>query len=127
MKELLLVGVGGGIGAVARFQLGDWVGSQSPDARFPFGTFVVNVLGCLVAGALAGLAARSPFCEDARQFLFVGLIGGFTTFSAFGLETVALLRRGETTVAELYVGFSVLVGIFALWAALKLASSSTDR
>jgi len=116
MKVMLLVGIGGAIGAVARYRLGEWIGGQT-DSRFPFGTFVVNVVGCLIAGLLAGLAARTgALSDDARLFLFTGLLGGFTTFSAFGLETVSLLRRGDATTAAVYVVLSVLCGVFALWA-----------
>lgn len=112
MNGVWLVGVGGGIGAIARHLLGTWVTTLSPDARFPVKTLVVNVLGCLVAGLLAGWAERNgAFAEEWRLFLFTGLLGGFTTFSAFGLETVNLLRRGETGVAVAYVASSVALGV----------------
>src|SRR5688500_5169194 len=130
MKELLIVGVGGGLGAIARFLLGAWVShNHSPNMQFPLGTFLVNVLGCLVAGLLAGLAVRFlMFSQDVRLFLFTGLLGGFTTFSAFGLETVMLLRRGETGIAAWYVGLSVLGGIAVLWVMLRvLAPTSIDQ
>jgi CrcB protein len=90
------------------------------DWRFPLGTLVVNVLGCIVAGLLAGLVERhSWFSPDIRVFLFTGLIGGFTTFSAFGVETVLLLRRGEVAIAFAYVALSLLCGLGALWLAMK--------
>jgi CrcB protein len=117
MKQLLLVGLGGCVGAVARYKLGGWVlHHHAADWRFPAGTFVVNVLGCLVAGVLAGLVERQEFfSSDTRLFLFTGLLGGFTTFSAFGIETVFLMRRGETWVALSYVVSSVACGIVLLW------------
>jgi CrcB protein len=116
MKQILLVGLGGGIGAISRYKLGGWILHHSIDWRFPLGTFVVNVLGCLVAGVLAGLVERHDlFSPDTRLLLFTGLLGGFTTFSAFGVETAFLLRRGEVAVAITYVLASVLIGLALLW------------
>jgi fluoride exporter len=117
MKQLLLVGLGGCIGSIVRYKLGGWIlHHHAQDWRFPAGTFVVNVLGCLVAGLLAGLVERHHFFSaDTRLFLFTGLLGGFTTFSAFGVETVFLLRRGETWVALGYALASVVCGIVILW------------
>jgi CrcB protein len=117
MKQLLLVGLGGCLGAIARYKLGAWVlHHHAADWRFPAGTFVVNVLGCLVAGVLAGLIERQElFSADTRIFLFTGLLGGFTTFSAFGVETMFLLRRGEVLVALSYVVGTVMCSIVVLW------------
>ena len=115
---MLLVAAGGAIGSVARYKLSGIVLHHTPDWRFPLGTFVVNVLGCLVAGLLAALAERHHFfTPEARLLLFTGLLGGFTTFSAFGLETVHLIKRGEYVIAAANASLSVLVGIAALWAA----------
>jgi CrcB protein len=116
MKQTLLVGIGGCLGAVARYKLGGLVLHHTTDWWFPLGTFLVNVLGCLVAGLLSGAVERlGMFSADIRVFLFTGLLGGFTTFSAFGVETVFLLRRGETAVAAGYVVASVVCGVVALW------------
>ena len=116
MKHILLVGLGGALGTIARYKLGDLVLHPSTDWRFPLGTFVVNVLGCMIAGVLAGLIERHGlFSPDTRMFLFTGVLGGFTTFSAFGVETVGLLRRGEANVALAYVAMSVVCGVAALW------------
>jgi fluoride exporter len=120
MQQILLVGLGGFLGSIARYKLGGLVLHHTMDWRFPLGTFVVNVLGCIVAGILAGLVERhSLFSPDTRVLLFTGLIGGFTTFSAFGVETVYLLRRGEAAVAIAYVALSLLCGFGALWLAMK--------
>jgi len=129
MKDVLIVGVGGGLGAVARFLMGAWVLNQAPNLRFPLGTFLVNVIGCLVAGLLAALAVRwHLFSQDVRLFLFTGLLGGFTTFSAFGLETVMLMRRGEYVVAFWYVGLSVLCGVAVLGLMMSLlAPTAVDQ
>ncbi len=125
MKAILLVALGGAFGSVARYRIGTWVIAHSADWKFPAGTFAVNVAGCLVAGIAAGLAERYHFFSpDARLFLFVGILGGFTTFSAFGLETVFLLRRGDVLIAALNVFGSVACGLLVLWGALKLVARS---
>jgi CrcB protein len=116
MKQIMLVGLGGCIGSVARYKLGGLVLHHTFDWRFPASTFVVNVVGCLVAGILAGLVERHDFFSaDTRLLLFTGFLGGFTTFSAFGVESVYLMRRGETWVALAYMFLSILVGVVALW------------
>ncbi len=121
MKQVLLVALGGGLGAVARYKLGGFILHRSSDWLFPLGTFLVNVLGCLIAGVLAGLVERQEwFSTDGRLFLFTGVLGGFTTFSAFGLETVYLLRRGETAIALLYAVTSVLFGLATFWIGLSV-------
>lgn len=119
MKQLLLVGIGGGLGALARYKIGGVILHYAADWRFPLSTFAVNVFGCLIAGVLAGLVERHGlFSPDVRLCLFTGLLGGFTTFSAFGMDAVFLLRRGEVGVACAYVAASVLCGIAALWLAI---------
>lgn len=116
MKAIALVALGGALGSVARYKLSGWVLHHTIDWRFPAGTFSVNVLGCLVAGVLAGLAEKHDLLSaDARIFLFTGILGGFTTFSAFGLETLFLLKRGELAVAAANVVVSVAAGLLALW------------
>lgn len=123
MKGLLLVALGGAIGSVARYKLSGIVLHHTIDWRFPAGTFVVNVAGCLVAGILVALAEKGDFLTpEVRLLLFTGLLGGFTTFSAFGVETMHLLKRGEIFVAGLYVVSSVAVGMAALWFGLELAT-----
>jgi fluoride exporter len=114
MKEVLLVGLGGGLGAIARYKLGGLILHHSVDWRFPLSTFLINVLGCLVAGVIAGAVEHLDFFSpEVRVFLFAGVLGGFTTFSAFGLEAVFLLRRGEVGVAIGYVALSVVCGVAA--------------
>jgi CrcB protein len=116
MKAALLVALGGAIGSVARYALSGYVLRHTLDWRFPAGTFTVNVVGCLVAGVLAGLAEKHDVLSpDARLLLFTGLLGGFTTFSAFGLETMHLVKRGDLATASANVALSVLAGLVALW------------
>ena len=123
MKGMLLVALGGALGSVARYKLSGWVLHHTIDWRFPAGTFAVNVVGCLVAGLLAGIAERHEILSpDARIFLFTGILGGFTTFSAFGLETMLLLKRGEVMVAGANILLSVVAGLLALWLGFGLSS-----
>jgi CrcB protein len=119
MKGILLVALGGAIGSVTRFKLSGYILHHTIDWRFPAGTFAVNVVGCLVAGILAGLAEKHDLISpDARLLVFTGILGGFTTFSAFGLETMFLLKRGEVAVAAANVVLSVVAGLIALWLGL---------
>jgi fluoride exporter len=105
------------VGAVARYKLSGLVLHHATDWRFPLPTFIVNVLGCIVAGVLAGAIERyGVFTRDTRLFLFSGLLGGFTTFSAFGVERAGPMRRGEYGVA-----LSVVCGVGAIWLAIVLA------
>lgn len=124
MKGILIVALGGAIGSVARYKLSVYILHHTIDWRFPAGTFAVNVAGCLVAGILAGLAEKHDFLSaEARLLLFTGILGGFTTFSAFGLETLFLLKRGEVMVAGANVVLSVVAGLAALWLGLGMASA----
>jgi CrcB protein len=116
MQQILIVGLGGCLGSIARYKLSGLVLHHTVDWRFPLPTFLVNIAGCFIAGALAGLIERHGwFSPDARLFLFTGFLGGFTTFSAFGVETVFLIRRGEITVALAYVTLSVACALGAFW------------
>ena len=120
MKQILVVGLGGFIGSIGRYKLGGIILQFSTAWRFPLSTFFVNVLGCFLIGALAALVEhRDVFSADTRLFLFTGLLGGFSTFSAFGYEGMFLLRRGEIAVAAAYAGLSVLCGFAAVWLGFK--------
>jgi fluoride exporter len=120
MQQILLVGLGGCLGSIARYQLSGLVLHHTLEWRFPLPTFLINVIGCLVAGVLSGLIERYGwFSPNTRLLLFTGILGGFTTFSAFGVETAYLLKRGEVVVAFAYVGLSVLCGLGALLLAMK--------
>lgn len=112
VKETLLVGIGGFIGAVGRYHLGGMVMHRFGAPDFPVGTFAVNLLGCFVIGILLGFAERShAVSPEYRLLLVTGLLGGFTTFSAFGYESVFLLRKGLLLLSMLYVGGSVVLGL----------------
>lgn len=122
MKGILLVALGGAVGSVARYKLSEVILNHTADWRFPAGTFAVNVIGCLTAGILAGLIEKHDlFTPYTRLLLFSGFLGGFTTFSAFGLETMFLLRRGEILVAGANVALSIVAGLAALWLGFGMA------
>ena len=124
MQQYMLVGLGGALGAVARWKLGGIVLHHTADWRFPLSTFLVNVAGCLVAGVLTGIVTRLEwFSPDTRLFLFTGLLGGFTTFSAFGLDTMYLLRRADYSVAGAYVVLSALCGVAGVWLGASVVHS----
>jgi CrcB protein len=118
----LNVALGGGIGAVLRYQLGrtmtGWIGPQAMSA-FPWATLAVNLVGSLVMGLLAGwLGRQGEAGEPYRLLLGVGLLGGFTTFSAFTLELSVLINRGQSGQAFVYAAVSVLAGLSALYIGL---------
>ena len=122
MSAWLWVGAGGMLGSMARYGVALALGAPAP-GRFPWATFAVNGGGCLLIGMLAGAFARAPVSDGLRLFLLTGALGGFTTFSAFGLESVALLRRGDVVMAAAYVLGSVALGLVAVWIGLRLASA----
>ncbi len=119
----LAIGAGGAIGAIVRHALDlgvhRWVGG----GRFPVGIFLVNMAGCCGIGLLAGLVSsgRMPVTESQRLFTFVGLLGGFTTFSSYSLDTYALLREGRPGLALLNGGGQVVIGLAAVALGMKAA------
>jgi len=121
MNALVLVFLGGGLGAVSR-HLSAMAVMRVSGPGFPWGTMVVNIIGSLVMGLLiAWLARRSAGDADLRLLLATGFLGGFTTFSAFSLDAVTLYERGALTAAAAYVIASVTVSILALFGGLWLA------
>lgn len=122
MERWILVGLGGMIGTLARYATGGLVARMRAGATFPVETLVINVAGCLAIGFLAGLSeARGVFTPTTRAFLFVGLLGGFTTFSTFGYETFQLLRDGQIGAGLVSVALQVTLGLGAVWAGDMLA------
>ena len=122
MMKLLLIGSGGFIGSVLRYLVSGSAQTASQSIAFPYGTLAVNVIGCFLIGFLSELAqSRSLFSPDTRAFLIVGILGGFTTFSAFGNETMNLLRDGEQALAMMNVSAQILLGLGAVWLGYTLA------
>jgi CrcB protein len=113
IKTILLIGSGGFIGSVSRFLASRFMQNNFPSA-FPFGTFFVNITGCFLIGLIYGFSERSTlFTSGWKMFLAVGFCGGFTTFSTFANENLALLRDGDFLHFLLYTGLSVFLGIAA--------------
>lgn len=121
MNAYLLVGLGGAIGSIARYGSGVLVG-RLWSSSFPLATMLINIAGSLLMGLFIGFLARTTpaWQNDARLFVAVGVLGGFTTLSSFSLDTVFLLERGEVAQAALYVGASVAISIVALFVGLLI-------
>jgi CrcB protein len=112
MTNLILVAIGGALGSMARHGVGIAIGRVSPARVTPYATMTVNLAGCLVIGLLAGLVAsdRLTMTPALRAFVFVGMLGGFTTFSSFGLDTFTLAHGGRTGAAAVNVAVQVAAG-----------------
>jgi fluoride exporter len=111
----LLVAVGGALGSMARYALSMLV-LRATGTLFPLGTFVVNVVGCLCFGLVIGAAGqRIALSPEARAFILVGVLGGFTTFSSYVFESAGLIRDGQMGAALVNVGGQVIAGLAAFW------------
>ena len=116
MSHILFVGFGGFLGAICRFLASNAVQRLLPLAVVPWGTLAVNVVGCALIGGLGVVAeTRNIFSDSStRLFLFTGVLGGFTTFSAFSLEALRLLRSGDALLASLHIGLHVVLCLAAV-------------
>ena len=124
MLKFLYIFVGSGAGGVLRYALSGWT-QRLAGGAFPLGTLTVNLIGCLLIGFLtAALTGHYLVREEHRAALLIGLLGGFTTFSTFGLESFALLNAGQTWRALLNITASVVLGLAAVWAGYRLAQSA---
>ncbi|MFM2138532.1 MAG: fluoride efflux transporter CrcB [Bacteroidota bacterium] len=122
IQQLIWVGLGGGLGSIARFGCQRWL-NPSDTAGFPWGTFTVNITGCFIIGWLAGVTLRPSMASDPwKLFLMTGLCGGFTTFSAFTLEGMALLREQRWLLFLSYTAGSVLLGLLATAVGIRIGS-----
>jgi CrcB protein len=110
MHKLVLIGVGGLLGTLCRFGLSTWVDARS-HSSFPYGTLVVNLLGCFAAGLLFPLLEQAGLSPDLRLAIFTGFLGGFTTFSAYGLQTMVLAHGGMMSMATVNVLVSNVAGL----------------
>ena len=121
IKQILIDALGGAVGSVLRYKLGGFALHHTQSWNFPVSTFSVNIAGCFAVGVLAALVEHHDlFSPSIRLLLFTGLLGGFTTFSAFGYESVFLLRRGLLSTATAYVSLSVVGGLIAVGIGMKL-------
>ena len=124
MAKVILVFLGSGLGGCLRYVVAGWVQSWTT-ASFPTGTLVVNVCGCLAVGFLSAMFASpagSAVREEYRIAILIGIVGGFTTYSAFGNETLSLAADRQTLFAALNVILSVLLGLAAVWLGTRLAA-----
>jgi CrcB protein len=115
MEKILLIAVGGGVGALLRYLISGW-GQTLVDGWFPLGTLIVNSVGCLLIGSLgAYFAGPQLIREEYRIALLVGVLGAFTTFSTFSWETLALARDGELRLAMVNVVLTNVLALTAVW------------
>ncbi len=110
MDKWLIVFLGGGLGSVLRFVVSSAI-QRSANGAFPYGTLTVNVVGCCVIGALWGLSGRMNLPFLFSLFLFSGILGGFTTFSSFGIETLSMIHDGAWRMAFFYIALSNILGL----------------
>ena len=115
VTRYLLIGLGGGLGSMLRYMVGGYASSRM-NARFPFGTFLVNCTGCFLIGlVVAVLAEKADLSPNWKYLIPVGFIGGYTTFSSFELETFKSVENGEMLIAGLNVSLSVVIGFIGVW------------
>ena len=114
MKLILAIGAGSFIGGVCRYLLSIWIHAKTA-THFPLGTLTVNIIGCFFIGMVIGFFDKGLVSHEWKLFLATGVLGGFTTFSAFSIETFTLFREGHSTYALIYIFASVLVGLLATY------------
>jgi CrcB protein len=116
ITNILYVAIGGALGSVSRYLLGTWAQTISKSIDFPYGTLTVNLIGCFVIGFLSRLVeGHGVFTPETRLLVFFGVLGGFTTFSSFGNDTINLMRDGNSLNALVNVGANVILGLFLVW------------
>lgn len=119
MKIIIAVGIGSCIGGILRYLLTQLIQNKFL-STFPYGTLSVNIIGCFLIGLVFGFSERSYISMEWRLFLVTGLLGGFTTFSSFSNETIALIRDGQNWLALSYIASSVIVGLVATFAGISI-------
>lgn len=120
IKNILLVGLGGGAGSIARYLCQKWFSENYPQP-FPWGTFLVNLLGCFLIGLIYAASEKGTVLSpQTRLFLATGFCGGFTTFSTFAFENMLLLRSGDTLFFFIYTIASVVLGIAGVFAGVAI-------
>ncbi len=116
MLVIIIAGLGGFIGTIMRYVLNNVIYHAMDYPLYPFGTLIINVLGCFFIGLLAGMVeTRASISPEIRTFIQIGVLGGFTTFSTFGYETFNLFRDGQFVLAACNILLQVVVGLVAVW------------
>ena len=118
MIALIYVGIGGFLGAISRWSLGSILKKTLGDPSFPYPTLLINLIGCFAIGLAYAIWENN---KVAQLFIIIGFLGGFTTFSTFGLELLTLIRAGSLGMATLYVSLSSCLGIFLVWLGMTIA------
>lgn len=122
MYKFFLIGLGGCVGSILRYLVSGFVQQWTRSVGFPYGTLAVNVLGCLLVGMFSQLVeTRGLFSVETRLLIFIGVLGGFTTFSAFGNESINLLRESQFAPALINVASHFVLGLGAVWLGRVLA------
>ena len=119
IRNIIIVALGGAVGSVCRYLVSSTFGNN-----FPWGTFIVNILGSLLIGFLIGIINKGIISPEIKLLLVTGFCGGFTTFSTFANESFTMMKGGDVLLAALYVGLSVILGILAVWGGLHVAQLS---
>jgi fluoride exporter len=119
MKILMTIGLGSFIGGVFRYLIAEFVQTRYL-SNFPIGTLTVNIIGCFLIGIVFGLADKGNLSQEWRLFLATGLLGGFTTFSAFSIETIGMFRDGQFWNAAAYIIVSITLGLFVAFIGISI-------
>lgn len=120
MKSVILVGIGGALGSILRYLLGTTI-NKLYHGPFPIGTFIVNLIGCLLIGIITALIIKQNIINnDLKMLLIVGFCGGFTTFSSFSHENIQLINSGNFSILTFNIIASVGLGIIGVWAGLNI-------
>ena len=123
MLAIIFVGIGGCLGSIFRYGLTKWINELVKHQSFPLGTVSVNILGCLIIGiAIAFFESRQIFIGNLRSLVLIGVLGGFTTFSTFSLQSFELMKSGESITALANVGLSVCLGLTAVYVGYIITS-----
>ena len=120
--KILYIGIGGFIGSSLRYMTNGFIERVISPNAFPYGTFVVNILGCLVIGFLAGISdSKDIFSTTSKAFVFTGVLGAYTTFSTFSYETMDLFQNGLTSPALINLTLQIVFGLLSVWGGFQFA------